>query len=721
MSKNKEMFYRFLERFFWLLPLSFYWITASPDAGWVDSPMIAKHVKILELSSWVNCHNLFLILGKLWSWICPFGEPYYKLTLLCGLFAAIAVHYFFKSLYLLTEALWPSLIGALAIMVSHSLWWHSTILEVYTLNAALISLIIFQVIKYDKFKKIESIYLASFFWGLGCLNHVLMGLFVLPFLVCLFWLMIKRTISFKEIAYSVGLFLLAFQLYLFLFVRDFNEALNMRGEFSYNLFWEVLKMQVDSSTGGHFKRFMFPELPTPTLINWRMNYVFLLLMNFPSVMFPLGFYGFFKLARDNSKRLLFVFLSTSLLAQIIWSANYIIWDMFAFAMPVWLMFGFLAGYGLAQIWSSSNLLPRMLKLLLPTIIIGPVLYSIVPKWAKEPGFWQSYMRNFVDVSNYWDTAEYFGNPNKRGYDLTKRLADALFEELPVGAHLIDSDGKGHYPFGLYYQDVLGRRRDIKMISIFTPVFDEQRAASIACNVEKLLASGQAVYISSLSYPERAVVDNLFARLSAPPRNSPYFAGGLDVESLLREFPVYKLKKIVLLPDTGAHIYKIERRSPSEREGIQVTEAGSLKGVAENIAKIEGEDLRLEINSQTGSCVVQGLGSLWSGGGHLLCIDGKIGDSFDYKFEMPKEFEGTLGVRLSASYDFATMQILLDGEQFADGVDLYAPTPTRLKEESRKKVTLKKGKHVLTFKITGKNGSAEARHGFGIDYLIFNRN
>ncbi len=717
MTRNKEMFYRFLQRFFWLLPLSFYWLTAAPHAGWIDSPMIAKHVKTLELSSWVNCHTLFLISGRIWSWLFPFGGLYYKLTLLCGVFAAITVHYFFKGLFALTGKIWPSLIGAVSIMLSHSLWWHSTILEVYTLNAALISAIIYHVIIYQKSKTINSIYWASFLWGLGCLNHVLMGLFIVPFLVCLVWLLIKKSISAREIFYSISLFLVAFQLYIFLFIKDLNTALNMRGEFSYSLFWEVLKMQIDSSTGGHFKRFMFPELPTATLINWRMNYLFLLLMNFPSVMFPLGFYGCFRLARERALRVLFIFVTLALLAQIFWSANYIIWDMFAFAMPVWLMFGFLAGYGLAQIWDSPNLFPRMMKLLLPTVLIAPALYAQVPKWAKEPGFWQSYMRNFVDVSNYWDTAEYFGNPNKSGYNLTKRLADALFEELPIGAHLIDSDGKGHYPFGLYYQDVLGLRRDIKIIPIFTPTFDERRAATLAAEIERLLKAGQAVYLSSLSYPERAVANQLFARSSKPPKNSPHFAGGLDLDVLLREFPAFEFKKIVLLPDTGAHIYKIQPRSKDKVQdkggADNVSQSGSGIG-----AKIEGEDLLLKVNSKTGSCIAQALGSGWSRGGQLLCIDNSVGDSFSYKFILPKDFKGSLGLQLTQSYDFAMIEISLDGIPVGGEIDLFAESPRLYPMVFANPISLKKGEHLLTFKVTGRNPKAAERFGLGLDFVKF---
>jgi hypothetical protein len=508
----------------------------------------------------------------------------------------------------------------------------------------------------------------------------------------------------RQILLSAFFFLVAFQIYIFLFLKDMNTALLAKGVFSADNFWSVFQSQLHGATGGHFKKFMFPALPLEQLINWRLNYIFLLFINFPSVILPLGFFGIWRLFKNSNERLIFTFLFWALVSQIVWSANYIIWDMYAFGMPVWLMFGFLGTYGLAQIWPSDRLLPKLLKLLIPTIVISPILYAVVPIWAKSPGFWQSYFNNFVDVSNYWNTADYFGNPNKRNYILVDRLAEAMFSELPKGAYLLDSDGKGHYPFGFYYQNVLGRRPDVTILPIFTPIFDEHIAQRLAKDIFSLLESGAPVYISSVSYPERGVLNHLFGLLSDPPRNTPFYASGLDTSNLLSNFPNYELRKVVLLPDTGANIYKFVRREP-------VSPDKKIMGL------VEGESLRLT-GAGGGRCFPQGLGHGWSGGGHILCIDNSMGDRVDYAFELPRDFIGDLSLKFTKSFDFGLVSVEIDGREIISEIDLYSPTTTVGEVIKLSKLELKRGKHLMTFRIVGKNTLAESRYGFGLDYMEF---
>jgi hypothetical protein len=695
----------YFEKLFWILPLAFYWITASRFAGWVDSPMIVKHVLGLDTSSWVNSHNLFLIMGKFWSWFFPFGEPHYKLNLLCGVFAATAVYFLFRTALLITNKLWPCVWGSLAVMFSHSLWWHATILEVYTLNAALLSLILFFVVRYEKTNRVSDIYAACFCWGLGCLNHVLMGLFAAGFLASLVLLVRRRSITISQLFVAVFFFLMAFQVYLFIFLKELNTNLNGRGAFSYSNLWDAFKFQIDNSTGGHFKKAMFPaELSPEQRLNWRLNYILLLFLNFPSIIFPLGFFGLWKLLKNNQLRITATFLIASLFAQVLWSANYIIWDMFAFGMPVWLMFGFLGTLGLAWVWPGVGWFGRVVRASVVTVFIGPILYSMAPKMAKEPGFWQSYFHNFVDVNNYWSTADYFGNPNKFSYDLVDRVAQSLFSKLPQGANILDSDGKGHYPFSLYYQSVLGRRPDIKFIPIFSPTFKEEQAAVLAQKLDKLLRSGEPVFVSSITYPERAVLNYLYANASGDGRASVSFAAGLDPQNFVSTFPEYELKKIELLPNYEAYIY-------------QITPRAALEAINTDRFIIEGESLTLShMTGGTGHCLSQSLGPQWSGGGHLLCIDNEIGTEIQFTFEIPHDFAGQIKLLLSKSYDFGVVGVTLDGADFGK-VDLYSKEPS-LSEELVIQGNLKAGMKTLSVQVIGSNKESEPRFGFGIDRLLF---
>ncbi|MGA1191420.1 MAG: protein O-mannosyl-transferase family, partial [Bdellovibrionota bacterium] len=186
--------------------------------------MIAGKVHVLETNTWVNTHNLFIILARLWSWISPVQDLHYDLNLLCGLFGALAVHFMFLCSWRLTHNLPASICGALAITVSHSLWWHSTMLEVYTLNMALMAMILYKVVCFEQTGDAQQLYQATFAWGLSLLNHILMGLFLPAFIALLFFGKHKRTVA-KPRVFGLLLFFFfcSFQLYCYLFLKEFSQ------------------------------------------------------------------------------------------------------------------------------------------------------------------------------------------------------------------------------------------------------------------------------------------------------------------------------------------------------------------------------------------------------------------------------------------------------------------------------------------------------------------
>jgi len=119
-------------------------------------------------------------------------------------FTSITVHFVFLTAVLITENVLAALLGGLALMLSHSLWWHSTMLEVYTLNTALLSIILFLVAKFSITKRLTFLYLSLFFWGLSIVNHVLMGLLIVGFMA--FFLLSderKRLFTFDIIIKSI--------------------------------------------------------------------------------------------------------------------------------------------------------------------------------------------------------------------------------------------------------------------------------------------------------------------------------------------------------------------------------------------------------------------------------------------------------------------------------------------------------------------------------------
>jgi len=556
---------RWTLRLFWLVPLAFYGWTVCPGPGWIDSSMIAGFVHSLHLGTTANTHNLFHVLGRIWTLLRPSADPHAWLNLLCAALGAGTVYLVCLAGYRLTSNLTAALAGAVALMLSHSLWWHSTVLEVYTLNTLLLAGMVLCLVRHDRTRGLPELYAAAFLLGLACSNHVLMGLFAVAFVAVLPWPPARRdpagtprVLTVKSLC-SLGLcFALGFGVFELAFLIDFSARCNQHSPLTYRAMGAELLDLVDGATGGSFRRSMFPaHVTAATRWGWRLNYLFTLLMNYPSVAFVLGGLGAVGLWRkrhDFPRTFVFVGVGGSI--QAAWSANYMIWDMFAFGLPVWVLFGLLSIVGFDALWRRGRATRLALLGLLPSLLVGPLLYARIPHWAATPGFWQRYFAEMHHVANIWDPARYLANPNKRHYDAVSRFAQAVFRELPPGAHHYDSGSKGHYPLALYYQRVLRVRRDIRHHLIFGPALTPQSIAAMARDIDASLERGEAVYVSSPYWPERLVLNRLYAQ-HGPPRSNPQ---SLSVAQLERTFPRYELRRIPLIEGEPFFIYRLVPRA-----------------------------------------------------------------------------------------------------------------------------------------------------------------
>src|SRR5262245_3489243 len=122
---------------FVVLPFLFYGLTAARTIGMSDTAILIFDIQSLNLSTQVNGHNLTLLLGKLFS-LVPLGDLALRGNLMSVFSGGLAVTLFY---FLLCRCLRTRLAAAMTstvLMVSHSMWWHSTITESYAMNACLI-------------------------------------------------------------------------------------------------------------------------------------------------------------------------------------------------------------------------------------------------------------------------------------------------------------------------------------------------------------------------------------------------------------------------------------------------------------------------------------------------------------------------------------------------------------------------------------------------------
>jgi hypothetical protein len=345
-----------------------------------------------------------------------------------------------------------------------------------------------------------------------------------------------------------------------------------------------------------------------------------------------------------------------------------------------------------------------------TFLVGPWLYAKVPAWSRSPGFWQRYFEPFDYVSNLWHPATYFASPNKRGYRGAATPFERLMAILPADSHYFDSDGKGQYPFGLYYQGVLKERTDVHVHAIFGPELDQARVHAHARELIDLLNAGKDVFISSAFWPERLVLDEAYALLVAEDGRVASSIARISTDELEKGFPHYGLERVPL-DDAGEHYcYRFVSRRGIAAPGAE----NRLSGL-----RLEGESLTSRTLHGHKVPVRHDIGPGWSGGQHLMWIDNEIGDVLEVEFPVSESGHYQLDARMTRSVDFGIWDAKVDEHTAYRGFDGYAPRPAPV-DIGLGEYSFEKGSHRLVFTITGANPSSIPLRGLGIDFLTLKR-
>jgi len=538
-----------------------YWQTAARYPGWVDAAWILSSARNLELGVWANVHSLFNILGFLWLRLFHGTDPHYALTLFCSLLGSLTVLFVYLTGVALTVDPVASLLTSVALTLSLSLWWHSTTIEVYTLNTLLIAFFMFSVFKAYRLRKPGFLYAAFFTAGLGISNHVLMALYVFAFFAVLLPLSAKRFhLKVRNIIFLILVYLAGATLYAVLFIIRWSTIYRGMGP-GFGGFFESFAATFNYAMGGPFLDSMFTSgLESRQKLFWRINYIFLILLNFPSpalIFIILGFPAFWK---RKEIRPVFLFYIVGITAQILWSANYFIWDMYAFALPVYVMLA------VPLVLGTHNFLVKRKTLvwapvLLVLFLVPVFLYPSFARWPNREKTVDRYMSMYPEserTGGIWDPAEYIFNPVKRSYDKAAMFCEGVLKILPTGAAYWDDESKGAYPMEYYYQDIMGRRLDVDINRIFGLIMNDEDAEQHARTMLDQLRKNQRVFLSGIVEPQREILNRLYVTLSK--EASLEQVRDMDRATFIENFPDYRIEEVPLVDDGSMVIYQLKKRS-----------------------------------------------------------------------------------------------------------------------------------------------------------------
>jgi hypothetical protein len=437
---------------FLVVPFAFYYYTSAPGIGSSDTALIVDEMRRLDLSTHVNHHNLTLIVGWLFSFL-PGPDPARLANLACVFLGGCAASLFYWLVYHRCRTRLTAVAATTCLAVSHSFWWHSTVAEVYAMNAVLVvaALTLLQSLQKNySDRKLAALFLLS---GLALYNHIQMGILVVA--ACAYLaghLLIARErgeirAPRRLIALSVGSFLVGFLPYAATFVVDVVR----RGG---------VATALSDALGGDFRSVMLRGTASGAFTDLG----YLLGLQFPTPFLAAALAGVFILARRWKGTPSLLAITVAFALNTAFFAFYGTWDKFAFLLPSFIMLAFAGSFAVEEAveWLRARRSRPAWALAAVTLavcaVVPPFFYSRLVSLAPAGGVFARYSNE--DSANVLNLAEYVANPDKRNYREFEMYVRALFERLPRDAVYVDDDGRAYYPVR-YFQRYRRWRPDVQ--------------------------------------------------------------------------------------------------------------------------------------------------------------------------------------------------------------------------------------------------------------------
>jgi len=466
--------------------LALYIVSCAPGVLWQDSGLIQYRIQHNDIEGFLGLaisHPLFYILA-IGAKYTPFGEFAHRVNLVSAIAGAVAVANMFLLVRLWLGRNFPAVIAAVTLAVSHTFWRHASIIETYTLWAALFLAELIMLLQYTKTRRVGYLYWLGLLSGLSIAVHMLASIPLLCYAVFIIYLLAKKEIRTKSLGILVLLWIAGALPYEYLIVKNMIQTGDVTGTLAsvaFGLRWQGAVLNTSLSMGIVKENFLY------------------ILLNFPTpniLLFFVGCFGLFKMSLDRGFRNVLLALTVLFF---IFAFRYTVPDRYAFFIPFYCMVCVLTGLGTHLL--QQRMSRKIFVFLLFFFSFLPVgVYAALPALAKK-------MQLNIGTKNdipYRDDYEYFLRPWKTGYNGAERFADEALS-LAENDAVIYADTTTVAPL-LYLQEVKGKRPDVKIVSGSVksknaPGFDKQ-------TIGQLLEAGPVYVVSSQpGYCPEFLLDN----------------------------------------------------------------------------------------------------------------------------------------------------------------------------------------------------------------------
>lgn len=247
-SKDFILFY-----FVTFLSYACYLITAFPTVTTEDSGEFSAAIYHLGIAH-PSGYPLYVILGKIFTLLVPFGDLAWKVNVFSAFCSAIAVGLLYLLLKKITTNTIIASVTAL-FFASGGLFWSQAIrAEVYGLNTAcMLGIMLLAYLWFEKTEKRDFrtahklLFWLTFLYGLSIGNHHLMLMMGPPLALFILLVQPKMLFDFRVLTKAIGFFLLGLSIYLFLpFRASYQPVINWGNPITWQSFWDHVTRKIYS-------------------------------------------------------------------------------------------------------------------------------------------------------------------------------------------------------------------------------------------------------------------------------------------------------------------------------------------------------------------------------------------------------------------------------------------------------------------------------------------